>query len=182
MGKTFQSISAELRQWLGEQRVFFVGTAPLAAEGHVNCSPKGADSFRVLGEREVAYADLNGSGIETIAHVQENRRIVLMFTAFSGRPRIVRLHGRAEVIYPSSPAFTLLNPLFPGLVEIRAVLRIDVTRISDSCGMAVPCFDYVNDRTLLDDWARRKGSEGLADYRTTKNATSIDGLEGYRQE
>src|SRR5580658_2346066 len=105
MGKTHPLISPEQRSWIAQQRVFFVATAPLAAAGHVNCSPKGGDTFRVLGEGEVAYADLTGSGVETTAHLQENGRIVVMFCAFEGPPKIVRLHGAGEVVYPADARF-----------------------------------------------------------------------------
>ena len=113
MGKTSDSISPELRTWLGSQWIFFVSTAPSAADGHINCSPKGGDTFRVLSERVVAYLDLTGSGIETIAHFQENGRVVIMFCAFAGAPRIVRLHGKGEVVYPGDPGFNDLLPQFP---------------------------------------------------------------------
>ena len=110
MGKLFESLNTEMVAWLGQQKVFFVATAPLAGDGHVNCSPKGGDTFRVIAEQEVAYLDLTGSGIETTAHLQENRRIVLMFCAFNGPPKIVRLHGVGEVLYPDHPEFDqLLN-------------------------------------------------------------------------
>src|SRR5262245_16275670 len=105
MGKLFESLTPELQEWLAQQKIFFVATAPLAPGGHVNCSPKGGDTFRVLGAREVAYLDLTGSGIETVAHLQENGRIVMMFCAFSGPPKIVRLHGTGHVIYPNDSDF-----------------------------------------------------------------------------
>src|SRR6266481_3043098 len=108
MGKLYESLRPELADWLAEQKVFFVATAPLAHDGHVNCSPKGGDTFRILSEREVAYLDLTGSGIETVAHLQENGRIVIMFCALSGPPKIVRLHGIGEAIYPSHPDFVRL--------------------------------------------------------------------------
>ena len=115
MGKTYDGLSPELAAWLAAQQMFCVATAPLAADGHVNCSPKGRDTFRVLGEHEVAYLDLTGSGIETIAHLQENGRIVLMFCAFAGPPKIVRLHGRGRAIYPGGAEFERLAPQFPPL-------------------------------------------------------------------
>jgi len=180
MGKTFQSISPELRAWIAGQKIFFVSTAPLSATGHVNCSPKGGDTFRVLGEREVAYADLTGSGIETAAHLQENGRIVVMFCAFEGGPKIVRFHGRGEVIYPNDPRFALLALQFPAQMGLRSIIRIEVSRISDSCGYAVPYYDFVCERDALDHWAEKKGDEGLALYRAEKNQQSIDGLAGYR--
>ena len=179
MGKVFTSISPELREWLKQQKIFFVATAPLASDGHVNCSPKGGDTFRVLGDREVAYLDLTGSGIETIAHLQENGRIVIMFCAFEGPPRIVRLHGQAEPVYPTQSEFGMLSLNFAPQVGARAIIRITVTRISDSCGYAVPFFDFAGERDALAKWCEKKGEAGLAAYRREKNATSIDGCPGY---
>ncbi len=124
MGKTYDSLSRELRTWLKKQKLFFVATAPLAREGHVNCSPKGGDTFRILNEREVAYLDLTGSGIETVAHIQENKRIVIMFCAFDGPPKIVRLHGHAEVVYPSHRDFPSLRSLFPEYPGVRDIIRV----------------------------------------------------------
>jgi hypothetical protein len=179
MGHTFKTISKDLRHWVGEQRVFFVGTAPLAGDGHVNCSPKGGDTLRIMGERELAYLDLTGSGVETIAHLQENGRIVVMLCAFSGAPRIVRFHGKGEVIYPKDGRFQLLRTHFAAVPGVRSIIHVVVDRISDSCGMSVPYFDYVGHRPQLDDWAKRKGEAGLEEYRREKNQKSIDGLPGH---
>src|SRR5262249_38707778 len=160
---------AELRGWLEQQPVFFVATSPLAKEGHVNCSPKGGDTFRVIAEREVAYLDFTGSGIETTAHLQENGRIVIMFCSFSGPPQIVRIHGQGEVIYPGDPAFARLREHFAQLAGVRAIIRLAVTRISDSCGHGVPLMDFVGRRDLIAKWSAAKGEAGLADYRAAKN-------------
>lgn len=180
MGREYKTISPDLRRWVAQQRIFFVSTAPLAGEGHVNCSPKGGDTLRILGDDEIIYADLTGSGIETIAHLQENGRIVIMLCAFSGPPRIVRFHGRGETIYPSDPRFPLLNSHFAELTGLRAIVRVSVSRISDSCGMSVPFYEYLEPRDALDRWAEAKGPEGLEAYRREKNQRSIDGLPGYR--
>ena len=180
MGKTFDILIPELQSWLGRQRVFFVATAPLSGEGHVNCSPKGGDTFRVLDGNRVAYLDLTGSGIETVAHVQENGRIVLMFCAFEGPPKIVRLHGKGEVIYPGSGDFEELMGRFPRHGAARAIVRVTVTRISDSCGCGVPLMSFSGNRGLLDEWAERKGPRGLQRYRRDNNLRSIDGHEGYK--
>lgn len=180
MGKLHDSLTPQLAGWLAQQVVFFVATAPLAAEGHINCSPKGGDTFRVLTERQVAYLDLTGSGIETAAHLQENGRIVLMFCAFTGPPKIVRLHGKGEVIYPGHPEFADLNTRFPEHPAARTILRITLTRVSDSCGYGVPLMDFVAHRDQLDKWANAKGPQGLAEYRRAKNRASIDGLTGYQ--
>lgn len=181
MGKLYESLDSELRTWLAQQKMFFVATAPLASDGHVNCSPKGGDTFCVLGDREVAYLDLTGSGIETAAHVQENGRIVIMFCAFTGPPKIVRLHGSAEVIYPGHADFGELTGHFPDHLGVRAVVRVTLTRISDSCGHGVPLLNFVASRDVLREWSEKKGAQGLAAYRTTKNRVSIDGITGYKE-
>lgn len=176
MGKIYEEITPELTAWVEQQHVFFVATAPLGSEGHVNCSPKGLDTLRVLGPRRVAYLDLTGSGAETIAHLRENGRIVFMFCALDGPPKIVRFHGRGEVITPASPAWPELRLSFPGYPGARAIILADITRVSDSCGYGVPEFEYIGERDTLERWAENKGAEGLPLYRKQKNARSIDGL------
>lgn len=176
MGKTYEEISPAHAAWIGEQRMFFVATSPLAAEGHINCSPKGLDSFRVLGPRTVAYLDLVGSGAETIAHVRENGRIVFLFCAFAGAPKILRLHGRGEVILPEAPEWAELRPQFPDHPGARAILRVEVTRVSDSCGFGVPELAFEDERNTLLRWAESKGDEGIEVYKRQKNRRSIDGL------
>lgn len=176
MGKVHDAITPELREWLAQQSMFFVATAPLAASGHVNCSPKGLDSFRVLGSREVGYLDLTGSGAETIAHVRENGRIVLMFCAFSGAPRIVRLHGRARIVLPGDVEWPALRARFSGPPGARAVIVATLHRISDSCGFGVPRYEFVGEREELPRWAHTKGEDKIAQYRRDKNARSLDGL------
>ena len=138
MGKSYDRITPELSNWIEQQRIFFVATAPLAGDGFINCSPKGMDTFRILGPRHVAYLDLTGSGVETIAHARENGRIVFMFCAFEGPPKIVRLHGRSEVLVPDSPEFQAVASHFPEYLGPRAIIRALLTRISDSCGYGVP--------------------------------------------
>lgn len=174
MGKTHDDINPELAAWIRKQHVFFVATAPLAVDGHVNCSPKGLDSLRILGPDRVAYLDLTGSGAETIAHVRENGRIVFMFCAFAGAPRIVRLHGGAEVVAPGTPRWRELRPLFPEVAGDRAIIVATISRVGDSCGYAVPKMDFVEDRETLTRWAEQKGDAGLKAYRRTKNGVSID--------
>jgi len=178
VGKVYDGISPELAAWLGQQRMFFVASAPLDAGGFVNCSPKGLDSFRILGPREVAYLDLTGSGVETIAHLRENGRIVFMFCAFDGPPKIVRLHGTARVAEPGTAEHEELRPHFGDHPGIRAIIRASVTRISDSCGYAVPRYQFTSERDTLTRWAEAKGEAGLDHYRREKNARSIDGLPG----
>lgn len=179
MGKVLPEIDDALAAWIRGQRVFFVATAPLAGEGHVNCSPKGGDAFRILGPREVAYLDYTGSGAETGAHIRENGRIVVMFCAFEGAPRIVRLHGRGTLIGLGHPRFTALAACFPPHPGARAVVHIDVERVSSSCGMSVPFLDFRAPRSELDAWAEKKGAAGLADYRAQKNHRSVDGLPAF---
>lgn len=176
MGKTYSCITPELAAWLARQSVFFVATAPLSAEGHVNCSPKGLDTFRVLDQHTVAYVDLTGSGAETAAHLAENGRIVLMFCAFDGPPKIARLHGRGEAVVPSSAHWPELKAKLPSHPGARSIVRVSVERISDSCGYGVPHMDLVSNRDVMDRWVQTKGLENLPAYRREKNARSIDGL------
>jgi Pyridoxamine 5'-phosphate oxidase len=176
MATTFDSIGPDLARWLERQHIFFVATAPLAITGHINCSPKGMDAFRILGPHDVAYLDLTGSGAETIAHLKENGRIVLMFCAFEGAPKIVRLHGTGRVVEPGSREFDDLRSRFPGYAGTRAIVTAAISRVSDSCGFAVPRLEYAEERESLEKWAAKKGPDELSQYRREKNAFSIDGL------
>jgi hypothetical protein len=178
VGKRYEGITDDLRQWIERQRIFFVATAPLAAHGLVNCSPKGLDSLRILSPTEVAYADLTGSGVETIAHLRENGRIVLMFCAFQGPPKIVRLHGTGTAVREGTDDFEQLRSLFPDYLGTRAIIRVSVARVSDSCGFAVPTYEFKAEREALTKWSEKKGAQGLADYRHQKNSASLDGLPG----
>jgi Pyridoxamine 5'-phosphate oxidase len=178
MADVFERIDAQLRGWIERQHVFFVATAPRADNGLINCSPKGLDSLRVLDERTIAYLDLTGSGVETIAHLKENGRIILMLCAFDGPPRIVRLQGRGRVIHPGDTEFDALLAKFPRQLGVRSVIRIDVTRMSDSCGYAVPRMDFVEERVALTKWAQKKGPDGVVEYQRNTNAQSLDGLPG----
>jgi hypothetical protein len=181
MGDTYPSIDGQLEAFLTAQHVFFVGTAPLAADGHVNLSPKGLDTFRVVDPYTVAYLDLTGSGIETVAHLRENGRIVFCFCAFEGPPRIVRLHGRGEVLEPTAPDFATLRPLFPAELDgVRSIIRVELRRIADSCGYAVPLMRWEGDRRQLVAWTAKKGPEGVAGYQATRNRRSLDGLPGLK--
>ena len=177
MGRTYESLEGRLGEFVLRQPVFFVATAPLGPEGHVNCSPKGNDgSLAVLGPSRIAYQDLTGSGAETIAHLRENGRIVVMFCAFQGPPRIVRIHGRGHVVLPGDPYWEDLAGRFPDRLGTRSVIVVDADRISDSCGYAVPLMAFESHRPNLDHWAEQKGTEGLVAYREEKNAVSLDGL------
>lgn len=180
MGQVYESIEPRLAEFIRRQPVFFVATAPLAREGLVNLSPKGLDTFTILDPHTVAYLDLTGSGIETVAHLRENGRIVFMFCAFQGPPKIVRLHGRGDVIEPGDREFGELRRRFPAFGSERAIVRVRVERIADSCGYGVPLMRYEGERRQLVDWAKRKGPEGLVGYRADYNARSLDGLPGLR--
>jgi hypothetical protein len=178
MGKVFDEIDESLSSWIAAQRMFFVATAPLAADGHVNMSPRGHDTFSVLGPHRVGWLDYTGSGIETIAHLRENGRICLMFCSFDKRPRIVRLHGTGRVAMPGDAVFEQVAAQHPSHPSTRAAVIVDVERISDSCGYGVPVMDFVAERDLLRLNGEKRGPEGLAEYRREKNAVSLDGLPG----
>ena len=178
MGRVHHELSDDLIEWIGRQHVFFVASAPSGPGGHVNLSPKGHDTFRVLGPTTVAYLDLTVSGVETIAHLRDNGRLTFMFCAFEGKPRIVRLFGRGEVVTPDDDRFDALAADFPVLAGTRAIIRCELERIADSCGYSIPFLDYVGERETLIEWAERKGPDGIATYHDEKNRTSIDGLAG----
>lgn len=178
MGQVLDKLTESLIDFVAAQPVFFVATAPLSPSAHVNVSPKGGDTFRVVDDHTVAYLDLTGSGVETIAHLRENGRITVMFCAFAGPPRIVRLYGRGEALRPGHPGFAELAPAFPVLPGVRSVVRIDLDRVSTSCGMAVPLMHLEADRHDLDAWAERKGPTGITEYHRQRNRLSIDGLPG----
>jgi hypothetical protein len=186
MGKVFERIDEHQRAWIARQAMFFVGTAPLDGDGHVNVSPKGPiGSLRVLDDHTVAYLDIVGSGAETIAHIRENGRVIVMLCAFNGPPRILRLHGRGEVVLADDPRFDALLEQGgyeqSGVPEShRAIVLVHVNRIADSCGYGVPLMDYVGERPHQNASSakrlRVKGPDAFVDYQREKNAVSIDGL------
>jgi hypothetical protein len=176
MSKRHETITSDILAWIREQRMFFVATAPSASDGHINVSPKGGDSFRVLGPLEVVYQDFTGSGAETAAHARENGRIVIMFCAFQGPPKIVRIHGYATLVTAEDPRYAEFAELFSVNPGTRAFVHIRVDRVSDSCGYSVPLYQYQGQRETLDRWALAKTPEGLKAYRAEKNRESIDGL------
>jgi hypothetical protein len=178
MGKLYARLDDRLIAFIMRQHVFFVGTAPTSLEGHLNISPKGLDTFRVLGPTTVAYLDLTGSGIETVAHLRENGRMTIMFCAFEGPPLILRLYGTGRVVEPGDTKWKELLARFPPQVGERSVIILEIDRIADSCGFAVPVYEYRCERTQLNDYARRKGPDGMEKYKAEKNRESIDGLEG----
>jgi len=181
MGKVFDEIDDKLTGWIARQHMFFVGTAPAGGDGSVNVSPKGmAGTFAVLGPRRVGYLDYTGSGTETIAHLRENGRIVLMFCAFDGPPKIVRLHGTGRVVLAGDPEFAELRARFGKnrTVGQRSIIVADLTRISDSCGYSVPLMGFQGDRDVLDREQLRRDEDYFPEYWRTKNAASIDGIPG----
>ena len=175
MGKVLDALDDNLTEWIGRQHVFFVATAP-SEGGHVNLSPKGHDSLRVLGPTAVAYLDLTGSGVETIAHTRQNGRITIMFCAFEGPPQIVRLFGTGTAHPKGTEGFGALAGHFPDLPGARSIVTVDIERVQSSCGYAVPRLDYRDDRPTLLQWAERRGDEGVAAYWAENNVTSVDGL------
>jgi hypothetical protein len=175
----YEGIDDKLAGWLTSQPVFFVATAPLAPDGHVNVSPKGmAGTFVVFDPLRVGYLDYYGSGSETIAHLRENGRITLVFAAFTGRPTIVRLHGTGRIVLTQDPEFAQLRPAFAKqrTTAQRAIVLVDLDRVSDSCGYAVPLMDFVGHRDVLDLRQEKKGPAVYREYPETRNAVSIDGL------
>ena len=180
MGKTYEQIDERLTRFIEKQHVFFVATAPVSSDGRINLSPKGLDSFRILDGRTVAWVDLVGSGIETVAHLKDNGRIVILFCAFEGAPNLLRLHGRGEVLEPDHAEFASLSAQFPQYTGLRSIIRVACERIADSCGFGVPLYEYQGERSQLIDWAEKQGTERLVAYQQEKNARSIDGLAGLR--
>jgi len=179
VGKVYaDGIDDTLATWIAAQPMWFVATAPLAADGHINVSPRGHDAFSVLGPRRVAWVDYTGSGIETIAHLRENARICVMFCSFARRPRIVRLHGRGSVAMPGDDLYDDVVARHPSHPSTRAVIVVDVDRVSDSCGYGVPMMTVDGERDLLRLDAEKRGPEGLVEARAKHNAFSLDGLPG----
>jgi hypothetical protein len=179
MGKVYEMIDSRLREFIEAQPVYFVATAPSGDGGHVNLSPKGmSGTLVVLGEHRVAYLDYYGSGAETIAHLRQNGRIVVMFCAFTGPPKILRLHGTGAAVLAGDPGFEALWPAFDGQERhaVRSIIDVEVSRVSDSCGYAVPLMDFLGDRDLLTRSHSRRDEQALADYGVAKNLNSIDGL------
>jgi len=178
MGKEYTEIDKRVRKWIGRQHVFFVATAPLAGEGLINCSPKGLDCLRVLGPNEIAYVDTGGSGIETVAHLKENGRIVVMMCAFDGPPKIFRFYGRGTIVEPQDSGFDALLAEFPPMPAARAIIRIDVERIMDSCGYGVPLYEFKSHRESLSNYFQKQSEEEILAYRKERNSKSLDGLPG----
>lgn len=175
MAKFFRSLTPAHRDFIAEQKIFFVASAP--RNGRVNLSPKGLDTLRVMKERRIGYLDATGSGNETAAHAAENGRVTLMFCAFAGAPLILRCYGRGRAVRPRDSEWAELRPLFgPPLAGERQLIVVEIESVQTSCGYGVPWFDFAGQRPTLPEWAARKGPEGIAEYWAEKNQTSIDGL------
>ena len=174
MAEQFSSLSQELIDWIGEQHVYFVATA--AQSGRVNLSPKGQDSLRVVDGTQLVWLNLTGSGNETAAHLMDSNRITLMWCAFAGLPRILRVYGTAETVHPRDPAWASCAALIPPPTGARQYFRVHIELVQTSCGYAVPMMDYQQDRKILSDWAEKRGDQGIQDYWEQRNQFSIDGL------
>jgi len=182
MAKEFLCIDEKIASWIAEQSMFFVATAPLDAQGHVNCSPKGLDTLRILGPNELAYLDFPGSGVETISHVKENSRITIMMCAFRGPPKIYRFHGLGHVYEPGDPVFEDLRDQFPTQPVCRAIIKVSLSRISDSCGFGVPLLGFEGQRDAMKTFLTNAPKEKLEEYMAKNNRVSIDGLPGLNTE
>lgn len=173
MSKLYKKLTPKFQQFIENQKIFFVATA--TADSRINLSPKGMDSLRVVNANRVIWLNVTGSGNETAAHVQENPRMTLMFTAFEDNPLILRLYGNAKAIHSDDPEWQLLFPLFSPIPGARQIFDLNVDLVQTSCGMAVPLYDYVGEREQLNTWATKKGQEGLKAYWEEKNSVSLDG-------
>jgi hypothetical protein len=181
MGRASDRLDERSIQFIAAQKMFFVATAPSGDAGLLNVSPKGLDTFAILDPQTVAYLDLVGSGVETIAHLRQNGRIVLMMCAFEGPPNILRIYGKGDVIEPGDAEWSELRGRFPALPGARSVIRVKVERVSDTCGFAVPLYRYEGDRSTLLDWTEKKSPEAIEQYKAEKNRRSLEGLPGLRR-
>jgi len=176
MGKFFSTILDIHMSFIQKQKIYFTASAPLSAEGHVNLSPKGMDSFRILSPTRVAYMDIIGSGNETSAHILENGRLTIMFCAFEGPPNILRLYGKGYTVLPGDEEWERLAPLFELQLATRQIIVADIHKVQTSCGFSVPYYEYLGERDQAQKWAEHKGTEGLEQYKQEKNRLSMDGL------
>lgn len=177
MAKFFESIQPAHRAFIEHQKMFFVASAPLEIDGHVNLSPKGGDVFRVLTANKVAYLDYTGSGNETSAHLIQNGRITFMFCAYDGPPNILRLYGHGRTILPTDQEWQEYEQLFPNPhPTTRQIITADIDKVQTSCGFSVPLYEYAGERDHHYKWAANKGPDGLIQYRQEKNRISLDGL------
>lgn len=178
MGKIYERLDDKLIKFITAQKMYFVGSAPLQSDGHVNLSPKGYDSLVVLDDMTVAYLDIGGSGIETHAHILENERVTLMFCAFEGKANILRLYGRGEVFDFDHPEYPEYLKLFPDYGKVRAIIKINLTRIQDSCGWGVPFYEFKGERDQLKRSENHRTYDEWVEHRYNTNSHSIDGLPG----
>ncbi len=177
MGKEHSQITLEHKEFIENQKLFFVCTSPLDANGHINLSPKGFDCFRVLSPTRVGYLDIVGSGNETSAHLLENGRITFMFCAFDGPPKILRLYGMGKTVLPGDDEWKELSEQFTILPATRQIIVADISKVKSSCGFGIPLYEYTGDRDHAFKWAEKKGPEGLEEYKKEKNRVSLDGLQ-----
>ena len=176
MGKLYDAITDRQRKWIASQKIFFVATAPSSEEGHVNVSPKGLDTFKVIDDHTIAYLDLSGSGLETIAHVNQNERITIMMTAFDGPPMTMRFFGKGEVLKYDTPEFDKLKDHFINHTGARSIIKVNLTRIQDSCGYSIPLYEYKGDRDVYDKYCDVKGRAGI-EQSISERKVSIDGIK-----
>ena len=175
MGKKLEHITEDLQNFIKSQKIFFVGTA--MSKGRVNISPKGMDTFRILGPNKIVWLNLTGSGNETATHLQENNRMTIMFCAFEGKPLILRLYGNAKIFHERDSSYNEYIELFPPIAGSRQVIEMEVDLVQTSCGFAVPFMDFKEERTQLKSWAEKQGKENIKSYWKEKNTISLDGYE-----
>lgn len=174
MGKQYGKIEDNIKEFINQQKMFFVGTA--ANDGRVNVSPKGMDTFRVIDENRVLWLNLTGSGNETAAHIIANNRITIMFCAFEGKPNILRLYGKAKIYHPDDDEWSSLASSFPTIPGSRQIFDVNIDLVQTSCGFAVPFYEYMGEREELKNWAEKQGEERIHNYWHKKNSSSIDGM------
>jgi hypothetical protein len=176
MAKFSESILHQHKEFIAKQKMFFVSSAPLSSDGHINLSPKGKDCFRILSDSCIAYMDVIGSGNETSAHILENGRITFMFCAFEGPPNILRLYGTGRTVLPGDIEWQNIASHFHLELSTRQIIVADIHKVQTSCGFSVPMYDYAGERDYAEKWALTKGADGLEAYKAEKNRVSIDGL------
>jgi hypothetical protein len=176
MGKFFEELNSAHQTFIEKQKMFFVASAPLTANGHINVSPKGMDCFRILSSSKVIYMDIVGSGNETSAHILENGRITFMFCAFEGPPNILRLYGNGYTVLPGDTEWDELSALFELPLATRQIIATNVYQVQTSCGFSIPYYEYTGERDHAEKWAKNKGADGLETYKKEKNLVSLDGL------
>ena len=181
MSKTYETLDERMRRFILSQKIFFVASAPRADDGFVNVSPKGMGGLSILDGQTIAYLDYTGSGIESIAHIKENGRFVMMFCSFDEKPMILRLHGRGQVIEKSDPEWAVLRPQFSATRMARAIIKLSIQRIADSCGWGVPMFTYAGQRDQYDRYADQLDDDGLRRAQVKSNLTSLNGLPGLKE-